>query len=166
MSRDHRGAWSQARDPDDPSVGAARREHDRQRGRRKRPVRPHVLRTPRTTKRELRHLRVLDADLPGDLGRPRSRSQCASGPRPCPHVSCRYNLYLDVVNAGSIKLNFPDLEPDAMAHSCALDIADQGGVTMERVAELMNLTRERVRQIEERALHKLKTIMRLLRLQP
>ena len=39
--------------------------------------------------------------------------------------------------------------------SCALDVADRGGVRQEEVALAMNVTREWIRQIEDRALAKL-----------
>lgn len=82
---------------------------------------------------------------------PAERADCLGGPRPCPFVSCQYHLYLDVLPAtGAIKLNFPDLEPDELEETCALDVADRGPSTLERVGELMNMTRERVRQIERR----------------
>jgi hypothetical protein len=42
----------------------------------------------------------------------------------------------------------PELEPDQLAESCSLDVADRGGVTLEEVGVAMNLTRERIRQIE------------------
>jgi hypothetical protein len=67
-------------------------------------------------------------------------------------------LYLDVNRAGNIKFNRPDIEPDEldrMPGTCALDIADDGLHRLEDVGALMNLTRERVRQIEEKALAKL-----------
>jgi hypothetical protein len=98
--------------------------------------------------------------------RPKARSECADGPRPCPHVSCRHHLYLDVSpKTGAIKLNFPDLEPWELGMSCALDIAEDGGRTLEDVGEIMNLTRERIRQLELKALAKLEAIrdMRALR---
>jgi DNA-directed RNA polymerase sigma subunit (sigma70/sigma32) len=41
-----------------------------------------------------------------------------------------------------------------MVDSCALDVAERGGATLERVGELMNMTRERVRQIQDVALIK------------
>ena len=63
-------------------------------------------------------------------------------------LSCRYNLFLDVTDNGSIKLNFPDLEPDCMDESCALDVADRGVAPLEEVGYYMNTTRERVRQLE------------------
>lgn len=85
--------------------------------------------------------------------RPQTRSDCAAGPRPCPFVSCKHHLYLDVnPETGSIKFNFPHLEPHELEHSCSLDEADKLGLTLEEVGDLMALTRERTRQIEIRAL--------------
>jgi len=55
---------------------------------------------------------------------------------------------------GSIKTNFPHVEVDELAESCTLDVADAGGLTLEGVAEVMNLTRERIRQLEVKALAK------------
>ncbi len=43
-----------------------------------------------------------------------------------------------------------------MGETCALDVADRGGITLEEVGEIMNLTRERIRQVEVRGLLKLK----------
>jgi hypothetical protein len=83
---------------------------------------------------------------------PATRAECEDGPRPCPYVSCRHNLYLDVSKGtGSIKLNFPQLEPGDMTESCSLDVAQRGGATLEEVGKIVNLTRERVRQVEVRA---------------
>lgn len=79
-------------------------------------------------------------------------SEAVSRCRPCVFVGCRWNLFLDVQANSSIRLNFPDLEPDEIPQSCALDVADAGGATLEKVAEFVNLTRERVRQLEERLL--------------
>jgi hypothetical protein len=89
--------------------------------------------------------------------RPRTRADCVNGPRPCMFISCKYNLFVDVnPRTGSVKLNFPDKEIWDLKDSCALDVADQGGVTLEQVGDIMNLTRERVRQIETRGLYKLR----------
>jgi hypothetical protein len=57
---------------------------------------------------------------------------------------------------GSLKLNFPDLEVWELPETCSLDVADRGGMTLEEVGEIMNLTRERIRQVEVRGLYKLK----------
>lgn len=91
-----------------------------------------------------------------NITRPVIRGDCLRVPRPCPFVSCAHNLYLDVdQRSGGLKLNFPDLEPGELIESCALDVADRGGAVLEDVGALMNLTRERVRQIEVKALAKL-----------
>ena len=91
--------------------------------------------------------------------RPQSRGECADMERPCPFVSCKYHLYIDVHPVrGSIKVNFPDLEVWEMTDTCALDIADRGGITLEEVGEIMNLTRERVRQVETQGLSKLESL--------
>jgi hypothetical protein len=89
--------------------------------------------------------------------RPRTRGECKDGPRPCPYASCRFHLYVDVSPAtGALRLNFPDLEPWELTETCALDVADRGGAILEKVGALMNVTRERVRQIETRGLLKLR----------
>jgi hypothetical protein len=106
--------------------------------------------------REARHGNAregLEADLELlEHQRPRTRADCEGGERPCPFVSCRHNLFLDVnPETGSVKMNFPGKELWEIEHSCALDIAELGGRTLEEVGSLMNLTRERIRQLEIQA---------------
>jgi hypothetical protein len=102
-------------------------------------------------------LQALMAEL--DANRPKVRGDCAQGERPCPYVSCKYNLYVDVnPRTGSVKMNFPDKELWELAETCALDVADRQGITLEEVGLIMNLTRERVRQLEMRGLTKLRVI--------
>lgn len=124
---------------------------------------------PRTPSTRPRSLRVAGATrlhrqdsaeraraLESAADRPRIRAECADGPRPCPFVGCKHHLYLDVSpTTGTIKLNFPDLEVWELAESCALDVAGEGAQPLERASALMNVTRERVRQIEAIALLKL-----------
>jgi hypothetical protein len=99
-----------------------------------------------------------------DDERPRTRAECRDMPRPCPYVSCKHHLYLDVnPHTGSIKLNFPELEPWELQHTCALDIADEGSRTLEEIGAITNLTRERVRQVEVRGLLELRGRARPLR---
>jgi hypothetical protein len=76
--------------------------------------------------------------------------------RPCVFAACKYSLYLDVSETGSIILNFPHLEPGQMPadRSCALDLSERGSLTLEEVAVVTNLTRERIRQVELKALRR------------
>lgn len=91
-----------------------------------------------------------------DIKRPATRGECASVERPCPFVSCKHHLFLDVRETGSIKFNFPALEPDQLKETCSLDVADGDGLSLDDVGELLNLVRERIRQIEVRAMIKLR----------
>src|SRR3954462_6834875 len=110
----------------------------RRRRRRTRP-RSKTIAMKRLTREELR-LGALMFPPVDDVARPRNRSECREEARPCPWVSCKHHLYLDVnPETGSIKINFPDLEPWDMVETCSLDIAERGGITLEAVGEIMNL---------------------------
>jgi len=129
----------------------------RRRGRRTR-MRSRTIAMKRLTKEELR-VGALLYPTPDGVDRPMSRQDCKDMPRPCPFVSCKHHLYLDVnPETGSIKINFPDLEVWEMKDTCSLDVADKAGITLEEVGEIMNLTRERIRQVEVRGLLKLKML--------
>lgn len=98
---------------------------------------------------------VLAAEL--ERTRPRTRADCEGTARPCLHLSCRHHLYLDInQDTGSIKFNFPGKDVDEIGATCALDVADRGGVTLEEIGSIMNVTRERVRQMEGRALERVR----------
>jgi hypothetical protein len=113
--------------------------------------------------------------------RPRTRQGCGGQTRPCPWAGCKYHLALDVNPAtGSIHLNagargsrtlqrrdrlgveeWLERAADAVLdrpETCALDVAERGGATLEEVAELLGITRERARQIEVEALAKLRQL--------
>lgn len=105
-------------------------------------------RRPGARARVLRDTDVIDAGPMVDGQRPMTRNECRSGERPCPWVSCKHNLYIDVNPVtGSIKLNFPDREIWELAETCALDIAERDDITLDVIGDAMNLTHERVRQI-------------------
>ncbi|HEY5922115.1 MAG TPA: sigma factor-like helix-turn-helix DNA-binding protein [Kofleriaceae bacterium] len=126
----------------------------RRRRRRTRP-RSKTIAMKRLTREELRVGALMYP--PVDIPRPTTREECRGEARPCPWVACKHHLYLDInPETGSIKINFPDLEPWELQHTCALDVAERGGITLEEVGEIMNLTRERIRQVEVRGLLKLK----------
>lgn len=89
--------------------------------------------------------------------RPRTRGECKNGPRPCPWVGCRHHLYLEVnPHSGSLKLNFGAVDLHCLPYTCSLDIADKGRAVLEQVGHVLNLTRERARQIEMHALLELR----------
>lgn len=77
---------------------------------------------------------------------PKVRGDCLPGgvneARPCPHSSCRYHL-------------------DHEEESCVLDVADNGEHTLEEVANLLKVNREKVRQIEASLLRRLRTFQPL-----
>ncbi len=94
--------------------------------------------------------------------RPRVRSECQSGPRPCPWVGCRYHLYLDLYTTGDpakpvpgLIIHHSDKEPTELRDTCLLDLAGRGPLTLAEIGEIFDLSRERVRQIESSALRKL-----------
>ncbi len=88
-----------------------------------------------------------------DAQRPKVYGDCTH-PRPCPWVGCRHHLYLDVTIGGSITIHRPDLEPWELQDSCSIDVALRGGITLEEVGLRLNLTRERIRQVELSGLNK------------
>jgi hypothetical protein len=136
-----------------PGQNAPSSQPDVDRKKRRRGKTIHMRRLTREERAETESI-LLDL---GDFRKPRTRAECQSTERPCPFVSCKYHLYLDVnPNTGSIKVNFPHLEIWEMPETCALDIADRGGTTLEEVGEIVNLTRERIRQVEALGLAKLK----------
>jgi hypothetical protein len=138
-------------------AGAGMPEISRKVRRRRRRTRPRskTIAMKRLTREELRQGALMYP--PVDIPRPTSRAECREELRPCPWVACKHHLYLDInPETGSIKINFPDLEPWELKHTCALDVAERGGITLEEVGEIMNLTRERIRQVEVRGLLKLK----------
>lgn len=110
------------------------------------------------TEWELKHKRLLSPDE-----KPRTRAECAEIPRPCVFVSCKYNLFLDVMRnkKGQVTsvvenkgVNCPSQVPPG--ESCALDVAERGPKSMDDVGALLRLRRQRIEQLEKELLIKLR----------
>lgn len=59
-----------------------------------------------------------------------------------------------------LKINFPEVALENLPETCSLDVADRGEQTLDSVGRFVNLTRERIRQIERRVLGDLKGPLR------
>ena len=150
-------------------AASARLTRDQLRSRRPRKVRARTESTTRTShllQARGRFVELLERSMLAAEPVPKTRGDCVNGARPCPHVRCTYHLLLDVTDKGNIKWNFPDagVDLEQLPETCALDVADRGGLRLEDVGKLMNMTRERVRQIERVACNKLMAQPRVARL--
>lgn len=108
--------------------------------------------------------------------RPRLRSQCENGIRPCPWAGCRFHL-LELRERGNGALEadglalaidadpssveeFTEAAADAvlrMRESCTLDVAGGAGELAADVAEALGVTRQRVNKIEGPLLRRLRS---------
>lgn len=97
--------------------------------------------------------------------RPRTRADCVHAERPCPWIGCRYHLF-DELAPRLLMVPRDQLrdEPDerllnvlfGMEYSCSLDWAAKGPNTLDRIGGMFGVTRERIRQIQDKGLKRLK----------
>jgi hypothetical protein len=120
-------------------------------------ARPKRSRTHHGKTVRLRRLTVVQeppTHYPIGASRPKTRGECADVPRPCPYASCRMNTYLETLPPdcnGDPAIAFStDVEIwETGTSNCALDAADDGGLSLDEVGVMLSLTRERVRQLVE-----------------
>lgn len=108
---------------------------------------------------------------------PKTRAGCVNGPRPCPWLRCRYHMLQDLLpqiwRKPSRRPLGPDqLDPDdtdaavdylfKMPYTCVLDAVGPDSKTLEEVGQIFNITRERIRQLEARAVRRQRIIRILL----
>jgi hypothetical protein len=129
-------------------------------------LRAHEAEAP--AKRARVRLRLLDGGQAWPV-RPVTRADCANVPRPCPFVSCKYNLYLEVQRLEGaalprVRLTQPTRAPWQVppAESCVLDLVgdveDPKPLMQTEVARLLNLDTEWIRQIEVRGRARLREL--------
>lgn len=93
--------------------------------------------------------------------RPRTRGACLDAERPCPHVtSCRFHLLYEAAAAGK------RVDLEHARETCALDVADRGGISLKEIGALLGVSRARAEQIEVLALAKLRDVGGLADWQP
>ena len=87
------------------------------------------------------------------MTRPKIRGDCMEGPRPCPWVSCRQHLGVDIhVYTGRV-VEHPGWEDRP---TCALDEAERGGMAWSESGEVLGVTRQAAQHVVNPALMKLR----------
>ena len=87
---------------------------------------------------------------------PRIRRECPTGP--CPHVACRFHLWTERrfdQDGAVVALRETPAFGDA-DHTCTLHETARGPKTLEEIGAILDVSRERVRQIEGEALTRLR----------
>lgn len=114
---------------------------------------------------------------------PQTRGDCINGIRPCPWLRCSYHIFWVKADLRDKNLRWkktkirgwhkerPRTAEDILNNmtndevleiifnlkeTCVLDVAEEGGVTLERIADILNITRERVRQIINATINRIK----------
>ena len=86
---------------------------------------------------------------------PRTRAECLDGPRPCPHLGCRYHL-----------AELWGAERPANGDTCALDVADRGEHGVGELAGLLGAPDATLSDIEAAAKRKLEAFAKSIGIQP
>lgn len=105
---------------------------------------------------------------------PRTRGECESRGigrpgSPCPYVRCKHHLAINVnASSGSITLTaphelvgdgVPDLDLDAMSHTCSLTAANEGPLTYDEIGVALSVTRAAIEITEKAAFAKLRAAL-------
>lgn len=104
---------------------------------------------------------IIDLDVAvATLRPPKTRGDCAHGVRPCPWVRCKWHMVWEHQQGATRGFGRYTYHPEQvdifdLADTCVLDVADRGPVTLEEVGNAIGSSRERVRQIEAKALSRL-----------
>lgn len=102
--------------------------------------------------------------------KPKFREDCKDVVRPCPYITCRYNLFLDVEDNGAIRFNQRTKDPTAVKSislsgkevypSCTLDMVEMmpNGISNDDIGRILGgISRETVRLLAKKILLSLRT---------
>ena len=129
---------------------------------------PRAKRVKARTESAPRLRRIIDTSALNDSGpdasemvrRPRTRAECGDlgeALNPCPFLSCAYHLAIDVdEDTGSIKYNHPGKELWELEATCALRVAERGGLSNADVGKVLNVVREAAGTIISKSLDTLR----------
>jgi Sigma-70, region 4 len=78
-----------------------------------------------------------------------TRGACRKLEGPCPHTICRYNLTDEPRGTPG------EHRPPMVVESCVFEAAAAGGMALEDIAARLGVTREAIRQIQNRAIAKI-----------
>lgn len=120
----------------------------------------HDKRKPKGRQRFFDFEPELTAEL--DNLRPKNRSECINGPRPCPWVGCKYHLWGDFDDNGEHTCAHPGKMPWELEHTCALDLADDGPISTEQIGQAIGVGAERARQLVVEGLEALREVLGIL----
>ena len=98
--------------------------------------------------------------------RPKTRRDCVKMLRElsgvCPYVGCKWHVFTVLPYRKLRMINKTPMDDDDLLdelfkqETCILNVADSGESTLEGIGEILWATRERMRQIQESALKKIK----------
>jgi hypothetical protein len=87
---------------------------------------------------------------------PATRGDCSAIARPCPRYLCRHNLSVEDERAGRPHHGVsPPPVIVVKSESCALDVAERGGLSYRALGAVLAITRQRAEQVAARAARKL-----------
>lgn len=106
--------------------------------------------------------------------RPTIRQECRPRWQPCPFIGCRHHLFLDILEDGRVRVNFPHLDPTEIPYACSLDVSealelkeDIPGICRDNDDDMtiyaimgvaLNLTGERARQLTLEAMESFRKV--------